>query len=593
MTTTTPNMHLVLPDVNITAGPTWATMLNTISTVIDAHSHLSGSGVPIVSGAININAALPFNEFDATTLRTVRFYPWTTASPVTPVIGSSDVGCLYTLNNELYYRDGLANTIQLTLNGFINVTVAIAVVVDDAFTIEYFGDITRKAQFSAAAVPAGTTNIYAFPALTTGTSDTLATIAATQTLTNKTLTGNTAANLIRGSGTLVLNTAGTMTLPNATATVVGDSTAQTLINKSISGSTNVLTNISLTASVSGVLPIANGGTNNGSLAVTAGGIMYGNGSAIAESAAGTTGQLLVSGGTGAPTWSTRKAPTYQNMTAVVTSSATGAYFNISTTTTCAVGDTYTTSGFTYTVLAALTAQSGWFLFCSGTGLGIGNSGTLVRATGSGTASITFTDTVLMQTYTAPTNPPPLFLRIRVQGGGGGGAGGGATGAVGKAGQASAFGAYTLAALPGQPGSNAAVNGGTGGSPLALIGGNCLQVAGGAGSGALTAATGGAPLGGAGGNSALGGGGSGGGGSVTSGAGAANTGGGGGGGGGTTAATVGGAGGGAGSFIDYVLSPVSATYFWGVGNGGTGGAAGTNGVVGSAGASGGIWVEENY
>lgn len=591
MTTTTPNMHLVLPDVNITPGPTWATMLNTISTVIDAHSHLSGSGVPIVSGAININAALPFNEFDATTLRTVRFYPWTTATPVSPVIGSSDVGCLYTLNNELYYRDGLANTIQLTLNGFINVTVAIAVVVDDAFTIEYFGDITRKAQFSAAAVPAGTTNIYAFPALTSGISDTLATIAATQTLTHKTLTGNTAVNLISGSGTLVLNTAGTMTLPNATATVVGDSSAQTLINKTISGSTNVLTNISLTASVSGVLPLANGGTNNGSLTATAGGIMYGNGSGISENPAGTTGQVLISGGSSAPTWSTRKAPTYQNLTGVITSSATGALFNISTTTTCAVGDTYTTSGFTYTVLAALSAQSGWVLFCSGTGLSIGASGTLTRSSGSGTASVTYTNTTLMQTYTTPTNPAPLFLRIRMTGGGGSGGGGGAGGANGGAGQPSCFGSNLLVCLPGSGGNSNSNTGGAGGSYVATAG-QGLGFTGGAGGSGLTPATAQFPYGGYGGTNFFGGAGPGNAG-ATGGAASANTGAGGGGGNGSTTATTCGSGGGAAGAVDFVLSTLNSTYFWACGNAGTPGTGGTNGNSGGSGGIGGVWVEENY
>lgn len=61
--------------------------------------------------------------------------------------------------------------------------------------------------------------------------------------------------------------------------------------------------IGLTTHVSGVLPIANGGTNSTATA-TAGGIGYGTGTAHAYSAAGTVGQILISGGTGAPTWST-------------------------------------------------------------------------------------------------------------------------------------------------------------------------------------------------------------------------------------------------------------------------------------------------
>lgn len=80
---------------------------------------------------------------------------------------------------------------------------------------------------------------------TTGTitvpnaTDTLVGKATTDTLTNKTLTGNTAVNLISGSGTMVLNTTGTITLPNATDTLVGKATTDTLTNKTLTGNTAV------------------------------------------------------------------------------------------------------------------------------------------------------------------------------------------------------------------------------------------------------------------------------------------------------------------------------------------------------------------
>lgn len=148
------------------------------------------------------------------------------------------------------------------------------------------------------------------------TSGVIVTEAGTETLTNKTLTGNTAVNLISGSGTLVLNTTGTITLPNATDTLVGKATTDTLTNKSISGSSNSLTNISLTASVTGILPLANGGTNSSSASgafinlsplSTAGDLLYENATPVpARLPIGSTGQVLTVVG-GLPAWATSGA----------------------------------------------------------------------------------------------------------------------------------------------------------------------------------------------------------------------------------------------------------------------------------------------
>lgn len=58
------------------------------------------------------------------------------------------------------------------------------------------------------------------------------------------------------------------------------------------------------AGITTPISIANGGTNNGSLGVAAGGIYYADGTKIVEMVAGTSGQSLLSGGSGVPTWGT-------------------------------------------------------------------------------------------------------------------------------------------------------------------------------------------------------------------------------------------------------------------------------------------------
>ena len=75
--------------------------------------------------------------------------------------------------------------------------------------------------------------------------------------------------------------------------------------------------IGLTTHVSGVLPIANGGTNGSSIP-TAGAVPYGTGTAYAFTLAGTAGQILTSAGAGSPTWAT---PVVNTVSAPVTKTA--------------------------------------------------------------------------------------------------------------------------------------------------------------------------------------------------------------------------------------------------------------------------------
>jgi len=126
-------------------------------------------------------------------------------------------------------------------------------------------------------------------------------------------------------GTLALQTT---TAGGAATTALSISTAQvvTLTNPlpAASGGTGTTstTFVNLTTNVTGTLPIANGGTNSTATA-TAGGIGYGTGTAHAYTAAGTSGQALLSNGASAPTWGDAAFASGTVMLFVQTSAPTG------------------------------------------------------------------------------------------------------------------------------------------------------------------------------------------------------------------------------------------------------------------------------
>ena len=60
-------------------------------------------------------------------------------------------------------------------------------------------------------------------------------------------------------------------------------------------------NLASSGEVTGVLGIANGGTNNNTIG-GAGTVAFSNGTSLNYTAVGTTGQVLLSNGTGTPTW---------------------------------------------------------------------------------------------------------------------------------------------------------------------------------------------------------------------------------------------------------------------------------------------------
>lgn len=148
-----------------------------------------------------------------------------------------------------------------------------------------------------------------------GTKNVFITLAATRTLQLGPSDGPTAGSVPYGTGsTLAYTAAGTpgqflQSNGSGAPTWVTAGGTGTVTSVNVSGGTTGLTasggpvTTSGTITLAGTLAIANGGTNS-TATPTAGAIPYGTGTAIAYSPAGTLGQVLTSGGSGAPTWTT-------------------------------------------------------------------------------------------------------------------------------------------------------------------------------------------------------------------------------------------------------------------------------------------------
>lgn len=114
-TTTTPYMSLVLPIPGLEIGPQYAIEQNTAFTAIDQHTHVAGQGLPVPTAGLNINNDLPFNAYNAISLRSSRFN-----SQLSPLALVTDLNCVYVVAGELFYNDGLGNQVQITLGGAVD-----------------------------------------------------------------------------------------------------------------------------------------------------------------------------------------------------------------------------------------------------------------------------------------------------------------------------------------------------------------------------------------------------------------------------------------------------------------------------------------
>jgi hypothetical protein len=103
----TSNMGLTQPTPTTATGPGWATSLNTNSSLIDAHDHSVGKGVPIGTAGINIQADFNVNGNRLSTPKSVVFQDQSVS------LASTDARAVYCLNGNLFFVNG-STDVQIT-----------------------------------------------------------------------------------------------------------------------------------------------------------------------------------------------------------------------------------------------------------------------------------------------------------------------------------------------------------------------------------------------------------------------------------------------------------------------------------------------
>ncbi|OGI15021.1 MAG: hypothetical protein A2878_02610 [Candidatus Moranbacteria bacterium RIFCSPHIGHO2_01_FULL_54_31] len=143
----------------------------------------------------------------------------------------------------------------------------------------------------------------------TGADDTSETaLVVTNPTADRTITFGDASGTVLLSSTTLLTLAGTsgsnQTLTSGDTLTIAAGTGITTTGgatDTVTIAATLGTSVDVTSEVTGVLPIANGGTNK-ALTLAAGAVIWTDADSFEVTAAGTSGQALISGGTGTPTW---------------------------------------------------------------------------------------------------------------------------------------------------------------------------------------------------------------------------------------------------------------------------------------------------
>ena len=288
------------------AGSTSLVTLGTVTTGVwnatpISNSYLANSSITIGSTSISLGSTASTLTSVTMATPTISSYETYTATSA-PSYNAGRLWYDSTQNALAYYNDVTNNTlhigeeIQLKVYNNTGSTINVGQPVYVTSTSSGF-TYPNVALAIANSLTTGNVIGLANQAIPTGTAGYVTTIGLVQGLNTGSYTVGDTLYLSPYSAGYYQNTIPPTgyAIKLGTVAYVSSTNGAIYVNKSI---------LSVQAgNIVGQVALANGGTN-ANLTAVAGGIVYSGASALAISAAGTSGQVLTSSGTGAPTWST-------------------------------------------------------------------------------------------------------------------------------------------------------------------------------------------------------------------------------------------------------------------------------------------------
>ena len=367
------------------------------------------------------------------TVSPIKFTPTSAVLLTTPAAGNMEIDT----SGNLYYSPSTTRYIvPLSTSTY---TLNFTTTANTAVTLPTSGTLVNTAQTfyigtTAITVAQGTGTITALAGVTSVNGTTIPSSATLLTSTSTAINGITLTPLTTGftlaggsTTSKTLTVSNTLTLAGTDSSTLNIGAGGTLGSAAFTastayapaaGSSSITTLGTVTSGTWNGTNIAlgNGGTN-ATLTATAGGIIYSTASAMAISTAGTSGYLLTSGGTGAPTWTNPSTLTVSSASSATTATTAT---NLSGTTTYSIpyqtGSAttgYLAIGAANTVLAVNATANGYTwvspftnpMTTLGDTVYGGASGTATRLAGNTTATANF----LSQTGTGSVSAAPSWV----------------------------------------------------------------------------------------------------------------------------------------------------------------------------------------